>query len=527
MAYPPHLPPFQLENLMSSIKDYQITHGSQLKLIATNNHHTVQSHPVGTTLFPTLFPKSLFDEAMALQTTFNKLYATMAEDDKWLFQVLGPLIDSDPLASKLWAIYQEVKREGCVQDLTLGIFRSDYMLHLPSSSQSDRPVRLELKQVELNTISCAGGVHGNTVSNMHRHLHRSGAYESPSTSINLTASMLPPNDNIRSITAGLAAAHRIYSSTMFPTKETCILMIVQSPNFNIADERPIEYALWDDSIPCYRVAFNRDVLSQTSLSLNRELIYQPPNRMAPMEVSVVYYRSGFEVKEYDDAGCMARLQLECSRAIKCPSILGHLSTFKKVQQALTEAGVLEKFLIPEESRAVEETFMKMWPLDESPDGLQARKVVANIDTAQNYILKPSLEGGGHNIYGSDIVPFMKATPKELWHTYILMSKIRPPPLQNTMIGPTRLYAGPVISELGVFGIFLWRRAQKGGRAEIVHELDPCWSFKTKSADVDEMSVVKGYGCFDSPALVDTEIFGATVDCGVRSLRAFESMAFSL
>jgi len=29
-----------------------------------------------------------------------------------------------------------------------------------------------------------------------------------------------------------------------------------------------------------------------------------------------------------------------------------------------------------------------------------------------------------------------------------------------------------------------------------------WTFKTKPVSVDEMSVVKGYGCFDCPLLVD-------------------------
>jgi glutathione synthase len=29
-----------------------------------------------------------------------------------------------------------------------------------------------------------------------------------------------------------------------------------------------------------------------------------------------------------------------------------------------------------------------------------------------------------------------------------------------------------------------------------------WTFKTKFADVDEMSVVKGYGHFDTPRLMD-------------------------
>lgn len=31
-----------------------------------------------------------------------------------------------------------------------------------------------------------------------------------------------------------------------------------------------------------------------------------------------------------------------------------------------------------------------------------------------------------------------------------------------------------------------------------------WSLKTKPANVDEMSVVKGYGCFDSPYLVGSK-----------------------
>lgn len=46
--------------------------------------------------------------------------------------------------------------------LSLGIFRSDYMVH---QNPSD-PGTLSLKQVEFNT--CAGGVHSGRVSKMHR-----------------------------------------------------------------------------------------------------------------------------------------------------------------------------------------------------------------------------------------------------------------------------------------------------------------------------------------------------------------------
>ena len=110
--------------------------------------------------------------------------------------------------------------------------------------------------------------------------------------------------------------------------------------------------------------------------------------------------------------------------------------------------------------------------------------------------------------------FLETTPRELWHTYILMEKIFSPIVSNFLMSPRGMYEGPVISELGVFGVYLWRRKEseeQGKRAEMVEELEPCWSFKTKDASVNEMSVVKGYGCFDSPALVDKEMFSSCIE----------------
>lgn len=510
MAYPPRLTDEQYAALVSDIKDWQITHGSLLKLVHTDEENSVQCHPVGTTLFPTLFPKELFDEAHELQRVYNKLYAAVAEDDEWLLEVLKDLIDVDDLASALWDIYQEVKEEGCVQDLTLGIFRSDYMLHANPTESSQRP---QLKQVELNTVACAGGVHTNVVSDMHRHLHRTNAYRSnhPASSgdVNIGSSSLPPNSTLKALSAGLAAAHKAYG----PAKsqgltETCILFIVAADNFNIVDERPIEYALWGESIPSYRVSWGHDVLAHTSLTPTRELLYHPQSRPIAVEVSVVYFRSGLEVHEYNEIGRMARLQLEKSRVIKSPSILSHLTGFKKVQQALTAPGALQRYLTPEEATKISRTFAPMYPLDDTPSGQHARTLALDPNTARNHVLKPSLEGGGHNVYGEETVAFLKQTPEELWRSYILMEKIIPPVLNNFMMSSRGFYEGPVISELGIFGVCLWKRVQDGEklRAEMVSELDPSWSLRTKDASVDEMSVVKGYGCFDSPALVDWDIF---------------------
>jgi glutathione synthase len=178
-------------------------------------------------------------------------------------------------------------------------------------------------------------------------------------------------------------------------------------------------------------------------------------------------------------------------------------------------GALERFLTPKEAANVSKTFAPMYPLDDSPTGMHAKMLALDPKTARNHVLKPSLEGGGHNVYGEEIVKFLKQTPEELWHSYVLMEKIIPPPLKNFMMSMRGLYEGPVISELGIFGVCLWKRTQDRERtqAEMVDELDPSWSLRTKDASVDEMSVVKGYGCFDSPALVDWDVFTSVVSAG--------------
>jgi hypothetical protein len=86
MSYPPTLSQQQLSNLIFNIKDYQLTHGMLLKYGADAN--SLNAIPVGVSLFPSVFPESLFEEARKLQTVYNKLYARIAEDEEWLVEVL-------------------------------------------------------------------------------------------------------------------------------------------------------------------------------------------------------------------------------------------------------------------------------------------------------------------------------------------------------------------------------------------------------------------------------------------------------
>ncbi|BCR93227.1 glutathione synthetase [Aspergillus luchuensis] len=543
--YPPTTSsPLGHHHLTAQILNYQLTHGMHLRHIHLKqpqpSHNTTSSsssYPISTSIFPTPFPRALFHHAHNLQPIYNELYARLSDNESWLYNsVIAPLLPVDSFARILWEIHLRMKNKrgggggGYGSDISMGLFRSDYMLHVPGEYNEEVEVEvgvsleendnagLRLKQVEFNTIACAGGCHAKKVVDMHRYLTRTGVYNddgSLSSAANgegyrekspITLSSLPTNENIKGLADSLATAHDIYYGgpvrSDLATK-TGVLFVVQPDNFNVADELPIEYALWDreNPIPTYRVEWGDDVLERTCLGGNRELLFYPHLQgegSRPVEISVVYLRAGLEVHEYDAVGIECRVRLEQSRAIKCPSVLGHVLTFKKVQQALMGPGVLERFLDSKEKvSAIRDTFVGMFSMDgDSEEGRYARGLATDPESAWRYILKPSLEGGGHNIYGEDIPGFLLGMSSESeWGRYVLMERIRSPVVGNVLMSRMGVEESDVVSELGVFGLCIWKKG------EILRNKTVGWSLKTKFADVDEMSVVKGFGCFDTPLLV--------------------------
>ncbi|KAK4892728.1 hypothetical protein LTR27_008827 [Elasticomyces elasticus] len=487
--------------LVSDIKDYLLTHGHLLKLVRFETPSRVPAVGVNVSCHSTSFPRKLFNHAKSLQPSMNELYVRASQDETWLYNVLKPEIESDPmgLVASLWDVWVKCREAGTVQRVACGIVRSDYMLHA-----TDDEGGVSLKQVEMNTFSVAGACHAEGVASMHRWLmrRRLAEMDDADTSIQPQLGDLPFNANTASIVASVSAAHNIYQQQYLNGRPKCIIMIVQPENFNIADERPMEYGLF----ACYRCEW-RDVLTRTQLGLDRELLFQPSGsgKGKTFEVSVVYYRAGYDVEEYCEeiGGRGIRLMLELSRAIKCPDVKMHLVGMKSVQCALAASGVLGRFL-PDSRHVdeVKETFAEMHALDSSPTGLEVRRWATNPETAINWTLKPNLEGGGHNIFGTDIPIFLSDIPEEEWHRYILMRLITPPASTDPgmLLTSEEVYKGPVVSELGVLGFAMWRAPLQGSKPEILKNEAIGWTFKTKPEGVDEMSVVKGYGCFDCPLL---------------------------
>lgn len=112
-------------------------------------------------------------------------------------------------------------------------------------------------------------------------------------------------------------------------------------------------------------------------------------------------RAGYSPSDYlGSTEWSARLKVELSYAIKCPNIAYHLAGTKKVQQALSVPGELEKFMSPTDCVALRQVFAKQYsldPKDSSCEDVERTKQEA-IAHPELYVMKPQREGGGNNFY---------------------------------------------------------------------------------------------------------------------------------
>lgn len=413
-------------------------------------------------------------------------------------------MEVDDFIAELWKVHMAVKKEGVVQDLTLGLFRSDYMVHLDPSDTSAKPT---IKQVEFNTIASSFGGLSSRVSELHNYLLAVDAYPRDSASV-LQASMLPKSKSIPLLAAGLAKGHGAYGKPK-TSNPLCVIFLVQDPERNVFDQRHIEYTLFSrHGIRAFRVPFGK-IMSQTRLDENRNLLYTPPHSPdQTWEVSVVYFRAGYAPTDYTGPeDWSARLHVERSSAIKCPSILTHLAGSKKVQQVLAtpQSPHLARFL-PDAAKAAQvlETFAPIYPMDgSSAAGLEARKLAQDEQTAARYVLKPQREGGGNNVYRGAIPAFLAQTPEAHWPAHILMEMIEPPALTNSILRNGEVHSGGVIGELGVYGVCLWKnKPHNGGLEQIFDNYQAGYLLRTKGDTSEEGGVAAGFGAVDSCCLVD-------------------------
>lgn len=387
------------------------------------------------------YPRAQFEKAVYLAQLFNILVEQISRDPKWLIETLEPTAVTDVFIRRLICVYKEVLQDGIKQTLTLAINRSDYMLHEKEGDSRS------LLQVELNTIASSFGALSTRISEMHRELGAMGLINFSDNEIMDDKDInIPINNALNEIANGLAIGHKAFLSLTGLTDEECsVAMIVQPNERNFSDQRLVQYQLWKVyKVRCFRVTL-LEVHQQGKIGDKNNLM------MGDKTVSVVYFRAGYTPEDHpSEKEWDARLLIEKSFAIKCPTIAYHLAGSKKVQQVLADPGVLERFIVSHEERTLlRSVFAGLYSLSEPTLSSvqreqelillnEIKKKIIN-ENGDGYVMKPQREGGGNNMYGSDVADALKTMPLEEQAAYIIMERILPPSSSADLVRDANVY----------------------------------------------------------------------------------------
>lgn len=86
--YPPDLDEHQQAYLLQNVKDWSIAHGLAVRLPTDRDASGALATTAPVTLFPSLFPRSCFEQAKSVAEAYNSMYAAIASDEGWLKEIV-------------------------------------------------------------------------------------------------------------------------------------------------------------------------------------------------------------------------------------------------------------------------------------------------------------------------------------------------------------------------------------------------------------------------------------------------------
>ncbi|KXJ68522.1 hypothetical protein RP20_CCG002897 [Aedes albopictus] len=475
----------RLLDIVEKAKDWAIMHGAAMRSKANFSPDALQFAPF--ILTPSSFPRKEFEKAVELQVTLNELMHCVAHDDEFLKETLQNTIQVDAFTGSLFKIYETVLKEGIAQPISLGLLRSDLMLETRcENSCKVRCARAKpyccWKQVEINSIASGFGHLGPASKAIQSYILKELGYADRLVD-------LPENHALSGLCDGMVEAWKIQNNP-----SAAIMFVIEDITYNICDQRFHEFYI-RETYP--HIAVIRRTLTQIfeqgKLGPNGELL------IGDVPVTVIYFRAGYEPGHYHGSNeWAARLLMERSMAIKCPSIHYHLAGTKKVQQALAKPEILKRFIADAAKiDSIKDIFTGLYSLDKGEEGEQAVKLA--LSNPERYVLKPQREGGGNNVYGSDIPGALEKMNEDERSAWILMERIFPPLSRGYMVRPGgKMPPGIVdlVSELGIFGAII------GTKDKILYNKQVGHMLRTKLSSANEGGVAAGLGALDSPYLID-------------------------
>uniref|UniRef100_A0A914ICM3 Glutathione synthetase n=1 Tax=Globodera rostochiensis TaxID=31243 RepID=A0A914ICM3_GLORO len=450
------------------------------------------------TLFPTPFPKHLFEQAKQVQLAYLLLYFRISNDFDFLIENYEEVAKTNTNVKNYLHILKTVQAEGIKQKNVLLLGRSDYMCHKVMDDETNDGQHYELKQIEFNTGQL-GGVH---VSRNLTQLHRRTM---------LKAGLDPTKEQMPDNPGDMAIAEALYMAwTAFGDPEAIFLFAASKTSRNRFGQRLIEYLLEEKSkgkMKVIRISLPdcADAMKTGGLTLDPE---DSTLRLYGQKVAVTYIAT--EPPNPSRGEWAVRLLFERSTAIKSPTIGQDLANQKKIQQLLAKPGMVERFLPEPENAAnvaaIRSTFAGLWPIHDQDDKQSQQIIQDAIQNPDKYVLKPNREGGGNNIWGEKVKEKLLTFTPEEQNAHILMERLNPMVVKNYMVRPRKVikekketekidYA-QMTTELSIIG-YLFGNAHD---LSVQKNVQKGHFLRTKMATENEGGVSFGTGAWDTPFL---------------------------
>ncbi|CNK89904.1 MULTISPECIES: glutathione synthase [Yersinia] len=464
--------------------EWALTHGVAFKESLYSAVHTP------FTLAPTPISRRDYQHLKSAAQTLSKLIYAVSEDHGFLYDAVHPITAGDPFFSALLNMHQQIHSSATkAPRLPLLIMRSDFM--------DDK--RDGHKLVEFNGIAAGMGPFGQRIHELHHYLQRQwpAAYMQES---HQAMGELVSNYAIEGLSAGIAEATFKIKREFGDTGPARFLMIVQEHENNVFDQHLLELALQQRGIETQRRTF-RELHYQLSTGANNRLLLDGIGSL-----DTVYLRAGYQYSDYEATDlkeqrcCQAlmatRVLIERHRVAVNATVAQQLATSKRVQLLLSrlgDNGLLAFGLTPQEADTVRGVLGEMHPV--TPDSIHFVKAAPS----DSWVLKNQGEGGGHCLFGADILAKLETLEPQQYQAWSLMGRLHPVPrpMSAWIVRKGELHrVTNLISELGMFTV------QIDGNPGCAEQSFAGYLLRSKSAESTEGGIHSGQGVLDSLVFSD-------------------------
>ncbi|MGL5661020.1 MAG: glutathione synthase [Aeromonas sp.] len=473
-----------LQKAKDDAVEWALTHGVAFKTSPYGAVHTP------FTLAPTPIRRRDYQHVTQAAQALSKLIYAISEDHGFLYDAIHPITAGDPFFSALLDMHQQIHSSATkAPRLPLLIMRSDFM----DDKQDGH------KLIEFNGIAGGMGPFGQRIHELHHYLQRQwpAAYMQ---ALYQTSGELVGNHAIEGLSAGIAEATFKIKREFGDPGPARFLMIVQEHENNVFDQHLLELALQHKGIETQRRTF-RELHNQLSTGANDRLIL---DGVGPLDT--VYLRAGYQYSDYEAVDlkepscCQAlmatRVLIEQHRVAVNATVAQQLATSKRVQMLLSrleEEGFASFGLTPQEADTVKEVLGEMLPVTATSTHFIATA------PADSWVLKNQGEGGGHCLFGADILTTLATLDPRQYPSWSLMRRLHPVPrpMPAWIVRKAELQqVTDLISELGIFTV------QMDGNLACTQPRVAGYLLRSKSAKSTEGGVHSGQGVLDSLVFSD-------------------------